>query len=104
MLKMICHVFMMSMKPGVTAEQRQALIEGIAKLPTEIDGIVSFKSGADLGLTSGNTDVVLIAEFEDEQSFRSYLDAPAHRRLAADLVGPVYENGSAIQINVASGT
>lgn len=98
---MIYHVWVMSMKPGTTAEQRQALLDGIAKLPAEIDGIVSFNFGADLGLRPGNADIVLIATFEDEQSWRSYLDAPAHRRLASELVAPVQGTGSAIQIKVA---
>jgi Stress responsive A/B Barrel Domain len=98
---MICHVWMMSMKSGVTAVQRKALLEGMAKLPAEIDGIVSFKSGEDLGLSSENADIVIIAEFENEQSWRTYLEAPAHQRLAVRLVDPVYGNGSAIQISVA---
>jgi hypothetical protein len=97
---MICHVWMMSMKPDVTQEQREALMDRMAQLPGEIDGIKSFKAGADLGLNPGNSDIVIVAEFETEKIWRSYLDAPAHQRFANDLVDPVYGSGSAIQIEV----
>lgn len=95
---MICHVWSMTIKPEATLEQRRALLDGMAKLPSEIPGILSFRSGADLGLNPGNADIVLVAEFEDELSWRTYLDAPAHQQFATELVDPVYESGIAIQI------
>jgi hypothetical protein len=98
---MIAHVFLMSLKPDASAKQRQALLDGIARLPAEIDGIVSFGSGVDLGLSSGNAEMALLALFEDEQAWKSYLAAPAHRRLASELVSPVLESGMAIQIEVS---
>ncbi|WP_214102686.1 Dabb family protein [Acrocarpospora catenulata] len=97
---MICHVWGMRMKPESTAEQRQAVVDGMSCLPQEIPGIRSFSCGADLGLGGDNADVVLIAHFDDEESWRAYLAHPAHEKFADELVVPVYSSGAAIQFAV----
>lgn len=97
---MLCHVWAMTLKPGVSDDAQKALVEAMAALVERIDGIRSFRSGADLGLVPRNADVALVAEFDDEQAWRCYLEAPAHAAFVTDHVNAVAESWTAIQFIV----
>lgn len=95
---MITHVWSMTFNEQATAEQRAEFGTAMAKLPGQIDGVASFTSGGDLGLNPGNSEVVIIAEFADEQSWRSYIEAPAHVAFVEQHVAPLCATWNAIQI------
>lgn len=95
---MITHVWSMTFNDQATAEQRAEFGTAMAKLPSQIDGVASFKSGVDLGLNPGNSEVVIIAEFTDEQAWRSYIEAPAHVAFVEQHVSPLCATWNAIQI------
>jgi hypothetical protein len=97
---MICHIFVLTIRPGARNEQIQALLDGLALLPQEISNIKGFRFGSDLGLNPGNASVAIVAEFENEEDWRGYLKAPAHERFAKELVAPLREAATAIQITV----
>ena len=95
---MITHVWNMQFTPDATPEQRGALIAAMAELREEIEGVESFRSGADLGLNPGNAEVGIVAEFADEQAWRNYLAAPAHVAFVDDHVTSLCATWSAFQL------
>lgn len=62
-------------------------------------GVESFRSGVDLGLNPGNSDVAIVAEFADETAWRAYLEAPAHVAFIAEHVTPLCATWSAIRFD-----
>ncbi len=99
---MITHVWSMTFTEQTTAEQRASFGTAMAALPSQIEGVASFKSGSDLGLNPGNSDVAIIAEFADEQSWRAYIEDPAHVAFVNDHVSPLCASWNAIQIASAT--
>jgi len=95
---MITHVWNMQFTPDAMPEQRGALIAAMAELPEKIEGVESFRSGADLGLNPGNAEVGIVAEFADEQAWRNYLAAPAHVAFVDDHVTSLCATWSAFQL------
>ncbi len=99
---MLTHVWSMSFTDQATPEQREAFVAAMAELPTKIDGVASFRSGTDLGLNPGNSDVVIVAEFADDNAWRSYIEAPAHVAFVNDHVTPLCASWGAIQFRPAA--
>lgn len=96
---MITHVWSMTFTPETTDEQRTAFLAAMAALPAQIDGVESFRSGLDLGLNPGNSDVVIVAEFADADAWRAYIDAPAHTAFVEQHVTPLCASWGAIQFD-----
>jgi hypothetical protein len=99
---MITHVWSMSFTEDTTDEQRTAFVTAMTALPSQIDGVESFRSGVDLGLNPGNSEVVIVAEFADTDAWRAYLEAPAHVAFVEDHVNPLCASWGAIQFEPAS--
>jgi heme-degrading monooxygenase HmoA len=99
---MITHVWNMSFTPETTDEQRANFIATMKALPSQIEGVESFRSGVDLSLNPGNSEVVIVAEFADADAWRAYIAAPAHQAFVADHVTPLCASWSAIQFDPAA--
>lgn len=99
---MLTHVWSMSFTEDATTEQRAAFMTAMAELPDKISGVKTFRSGADLGLNPGNSDVVIVAEFADATAWRAYIEAPAHVAFVTDHVTPLCASWGAIQFDPAS--
>jgi hypothetical protein len=99
---MITHVWSMSFTEDTTDEQRTAFVDAMTALPSQIDGVESFRSGVDLGLNPGNSEVVIVAEFSDADAWRAYLAAPAHVAFVEDHVTPLCASWNAIQFDPSS--
>lgn len=99
---MITHIWTMTFTPDATTEQRDALVTAMATLPTQIEGVASFRSGVDLGLNPGNAEVAIVAEFADVDAWRAYLEAPAHVAFVEDHVTPLCASWGAIQLDPAA--
>lgn len=72
-----------------TDEQKEVMYQGLDKLPTLIPQIKRYEFGPDLGLSDGNPDLALIADFDSEEDWRAYQDHPAHLVVLRDLVAPI---------------
>lgn len=95
---MITHIWSMTFTEQATPQQRVAFIEAMAALPSQIDGVATFRSGVDLGLNPGNVDVGIVAEFTDQDAWRAYIDAPAHVAFVQSHVTPLCQTWGAIQM------
>ena len=82
---MFRHVVMIRWADSATDEQKQAVRDGLAALPEQIPDIRSYRFGDDAGLAEDNYDFVLVADFDDRDSFRAYWEHPAHQKFVADV-------------------
>ena len=80
---MIRNVVLIKLKPDHDAAAVAEIQEGLRGL--DCPGTVSYTLGNDLGLREGNWNVAIVADFDDEDSYRAYdLDA-AHNQLRARI-------------------
>lgn len=87
-------------KHGTTAEQVEALGRGLARLPAEIPEIRAYAFGVDAGLRDGNHDFAVVADFDDADAFRAYVEHPAHQELIDELIAPIRAERTSIQFEL----
>src|SRR5829696_3133009 len=63
--RMIRHVVVFSWSESATADQRTRAVEALRRLPEDVGGMTAMTVAEDAGLTAGNADAVLIADFPD---------------------------------------
>ncbi len=94
---MIHHVAMFRFKEGTTAEQVDAAAEALNALPAQIDVLIDYKCGSDLGLMDGTWDFVVAADVANADDFVTYKDHPAHRAVVTNFMAPIIAEGARIQ-------
>ena len=91
---------MLTFRDGTTDRQRQALYEGLARMPQQMPFIRRYEFGPDLGLKEGNPDMALVADFDSEEDWREYSNHPDHLDLIENLVQPIVATASRVQYEV----
>lgn len=97
---MIRHVVMFRFKQEATDAQKRAIAENLTRLPGKIDVIRRYEFGPDAGLSEGNFDFTVVADFDSEDDYRSYAAHPDHQALIADHIRPVLAERSAVQYRI----
>ena len=86
---MIRHVSLLTWVDDVTPEQVQAVIDGLRALPPQIPELRDYRVGPDLRIDDDTASFVVIADFDDEDGYRTYRDHPAHRAVGAERILPI---------------
>lgn len=94
---MIRHVVVFSWKPEATPERVQQIADELTKLSASIPAIKSYACGSDAGITDGNSDFAVVADFDDEAGFVTYRDHPEHKEIIGRLIAPVIAERSSVQ-------
>ncbi len=94
---MIHHVAMFRFNEGTTTEQVNAAAEALNALPAQIDVLIDYKCGSDLGLMDGTWDFVVAADVANADDFVTYKDHPAHRAVVTNFMAPIIAEGARIQ-------
>jgi hypothetical protein len=97
---MFRHVVLIRLRPDAPDGQRQAILDGLRSLPAQIPEIRGYEVGADLGLRDGNPDIGIVAQFEDEDAWRTYLAHPAHVAVVQGAIEPAAGERVSIQLTV----
>jgi hypothetical protein len=97
---MLRHVVLLRWRSGTTAAQLDALIAAIATLPAQIPELRAYRFGADAGLTAGNFDFAIVADFDDDAGFLTYAEHPAHQRFIAEHTRPLVAERAAVQFRI----
>ena len=97
---MIRHVVVFSWKPEATLEQVEQIATELRKLPAVIPAIKAYACGTDAGITQGNADFAVTADFDDEAGFVSYRDNPDHRAIIQTYITPITAHRAAAQFEV----
>jgi len=93
------HVVLLRFTEDATDEQRQTLVRGLDSMP-EVTGAVradGFRHGPDAGISPGNWDYVVVADFATEDEYLAYREHPDHQALIRDLLKPILADRAAIQ-------
>ncbi len=96
---MFRHVVMFRYADGTTAAQREAVLDGLARLPGQVPEIRNYHFGEDAGLVEGNFDLVVVAEFDDVAGYSAYAANPDHLAFIAERIRPVVAQRVAVQFD-----
>jgi hypothetical protein len=96
---MLRHVVVFRWKPEATAEQKALVYAELVNLPAVVPSIRSFVIGPDAGITQGNAEFAVTADFDDEAGFAAYRDDPTHRAIIAEHIAPIIAERTAVQIS-----
>jgi len=94
---MIRHVVVIRWKPEATEDQKALAATELARLPAIVPSVLGFAIGADAGISAGNADFAITADFEDEAGYLAYRDDPAHRAIVAGHITPIAAERTAVQ-------
>jgi Stress responsive A/B Barrel Domain len=95
---MFRHVVLLTWNDTATAAERQAVVDGLETLPAAIPEIRSYRVGVDLGLApEGNSDLVVVADFDDQAGYVVYRDHPVHQDVIARRIRPILASRAAVQ-------
>ncbi|HET6849650.1 MAG TPA: Dabb family protein [Gaiellales bacterium] len=95
---MLRHVAVFRWKDGTTDEQVEMIERGLAALSARLPQLRAYAFGRDLGLREGNADFAIVADFDDEAAWQAYTEDAEHRRVIEELIAPVTEVRSAVQL------
>ncbi|HEX2700720.1 MAG TPA: Dabb family protein [Acidimicrobiales bacterium] len=94
---MLRHVAMFRWAPGTSTGQVAALESALQTLPAAIPALRDYRVGSDAGLREGNWDFVVVADLDDADGWRAYVDHPAHQRVLAELLRPLLGERASVQ-------
>ncbi len=96
---MIRNVVLVQLAPDADHERVAAIQAGFRAL--NCPGTVSYTLGDDLGLREGGWSFAIVADFEDEASFRGYDLDEEHNRLRGELA-PMAAQIARVQFSLPS--
>ena len=97
---MLRHVVLIRWKPGTSADQKQAVREGLAALPAAIPQIRSYQFGDDVEIAEGNFEFAIVADFDSRSDFQAYAANDAHQKLIAERIRPILQDRGAVQFEI----
>jgi hypothetical protein len=96
----ILHLALFRWKEAVTTGEVDHLCDELANFRRQVDCIVDYHFGPDLGLRQGNADFGVAALVGSPGRVAEYLDHPAHKELFSRVIAPMCESRTAVQIEV----
>jgi len=94
---MLRHVVMFQWKEGASEAEKAAVSAGLGELPGAIPQIRRYEFGGDAGLTEGNQDFVVVADFDSEADYDAYRIHPEHVRVIQEAIRPAISSRVGIQ-------
>lgn len=95
---MIRHISLLKFAEGqATQDAKKAVEVALGTLPNIIPQIRAYTFGQDLKLAEGNADFAVVADFDDEDSYRTYADHPEHQKILREMIKPLLASRTAIQ-------
>jgi hypothetical protein len=95
---MFRHVVLLRWHETATVADRRAVRNGLEALPPLIPEIRSYRVGIDAGLApEGNSDLVVVADFDDVAGYLVYRDHPVHQDVITRLIRPILASRAAVQ-------
>jgi hypothetical protein len=91
------HVVLFTWTDEADEARRAETVDALRRLREDVGGMTSLTVSSDAGLVEGNAHTILVADFADEESFRSYAQDPVHQAVLAEHVKPWLAGRSAVQ-------
>jgi len=96
----IRHVVVFTWSADADADRRASILDALRRLREEVGGMTSLVVADDAGLSDGNADSVLIADFPDVEAYHRYAKDPAHLAVLAEHVRPWLAQRTAVQYQI----
>ncbi len=97
---MIRHCVMLTWADGVPDDLKEEVSQQLDTLPGLIPEIRNYAHGPDAGLSEGNHDYCVVADFADEDAYRVYAAHGDHQRVIADHIRPILAGRAAVQYRI----
>jgi Stress responsive A/B Barrel Domain len=97
---MIRHVVTLTWQPEATDEQKQLVSTALAALPGLIPGVRGYTFGPDAGISDGNADFAIVADFDDAADYATYRDHPEHLKVLSGVIRPILAQRAAVQFEI----
>ncbi|WP_440072085.1 Dabb family protein [Streptosporangium sp. OZ121] len=97
---MFRHVVLFTWTEEATEEQRARVATELAKLPEAITEIRSYTLGPDAGVSPGNHQFAIVADFDSAGDFLVYRDHPLHQAAIAEYIKPIVASRAAAQFEL----
>ena len=94
------HVVLFRWSPEATSEARQSVTTALRGLPDAIPSIRAYHLGDDAGVSDGNFDFVVLADFDDVSGYLAYRDHPLHQAVIAERIAPIVAERCALQFEL----
>jgi hypothetical protein len=91
------HLAVFRFNAGTTTDQIDAISDGLATLPSQIDALRAYRFGPDVGIIEGSWDYGVAADFDDETSYAVYADHPAHVAVITEKIKPFVDEIARVQ-------
>jgi hypothetical protein len=91
------HVVMFKWVEDIDPDHVVKVRDRLNTLPPLIEEIRSYSHGADVGVTEGNFDYVVVADFANVADFRAYRVHPEHALFVEELITPHVAQRAAVQ-------
>lgn len=98
---MVKNIVLLTWNEGVSQQQIDAVTVGFCALSDEIPEIVSYTFGPDAGISIGNADYALVAEFRNESDLKAYVVRRSHQAFPKDIASPILASFSSAQFDMA---
>lgn len=95
---MITHIVAIRWNEDLPDGQADRLADALRAAVSALDSVHSYDCGADVRLVDGNADFGVVAVFDDAESWRTYMDDPAHQQVVVEMMRPYIDVRSALQI------
>ncbi|HVL94118.1 MAG TPA: Dabb family protein [Acidimicrobiales bacterium] len=82
---MLRHTVVFRWRLGIPSGDVDEVTAALRRLPSTIPELRAYHVGRDAGLTGGNWDFAVVADFDDAAGWRAYLDHPAHQEALARI-------------------
>lgn len=97
---MIRHLVLLHWNENASEAEIAAVSAAFAKLPALIAEIKNYQFGPDLAFYKSNADYVVVADFENEADFKTYVKHPDHTGLMAQVTAPIMASFSSAQFQL----
>jgi hypothetical protein len=94
---MIRHIVLFRWSDDATDAQKKRAADEVATLPSLVPSVRAFACGPDAGISQGNYDFGVAADFEDRGGYVAYRDNPDHRAMVEEHILPIVADRAAIQ-------
>ena len=96
------HVVMFQWADHVDVDHIARVRDALDALPDQIPQVRSYQHGADVGVSEGNFDYAIIADFDRVDDWRTYRDHPAHVLFVEELVKGHVTSRATVQCQTAA--
>ncbi|WP_327089024.1 Dabb family protein [Nonomuraea sp. NBC_01738] len=97
---MFRHIVLFTWSAEATDDQKATVAAELGKLTGVIPELRALALGSDAGISAGNHDFALVADFDDVDGYTVYRDHPRHQAVIAEHIKPILAGRAAVQLQL----